>query len=217
MYDQETGLYYLQSRYYSPKLCRFISADDPGYLGADGTPISYNLFAYCGNNPVFCVDPAGTLAFPGEIHNEVVKRIAYSHGYYKEQLILYKNGGYGRADLISPDGQVWDVKRDNPRQIMAGKKQVEKYVGNTWARSPEHSLSVGGPEIASGFFYHRSGLTTYKVTYRYAGDGVIAYDYKVSDFDYKTLAVTVCTVAFTVVIYLLFGVPAGATASFALA
>ena len=59
VYDQETGLYYLQSRYYSPKLCRFISADDPGYLGADGTPISYNLFAYCGNNPVNRFDSTG--------------------------------------------------------------------------------------------------------------------------------------------------------------
>ena len=40
----------MQSRYYSPKLCRFISADDPGYLGADGTPVSYNLFACCASS-----------------------------------------------------------------------------------------------------------------------------------------------------------------------
>ncbi len=52
VYDQETGLYYLQSRYYNSAICRFISADSISYLGADGTPQSYNLFAYCGNNPV---------------------------------------------------------------------------------------------------------------------------------------------------------------------
>ena len=46
VYDQETGLYYLQSRYYNPTLGRFISADDPAYLGADGSIPSYNLFAY---------------------------------------------------------------------------------------------------------------------------------------------------------------------------
>ena len=62
VYDQETGLYYLQSRYYNPELCRFISADSISYLGADGTPVSYNLFAYCGNNPVNNVDPSGELA-----------------------------------------------------------------------------------------------------------------------------------------------------------
>ena len=61
VYDSETGLYYLQSRYYNPTIGRFINADDPGYLGADGTVISYNLFAYCGNNPVMGYDPGGML------------------------------------------------------------------------------------------------------------------------------------------------------------
>ena len=28
-YDNETGYYYLQSRYYDPGICRFINADDP--------------------------------------------------------------------------------------------------------------------------------------------------------------------------------------------
>ena len=53
VYDQETKLYYLQSRYYNPAICRFISADSISYLGADGTPVSYNLFAYCRNNPIY--------------------------------------------------------------------------------------------------------------------------------------------------------------------
>ena len=59
VYDTETGLYYLQSRYYNPTWGRFINADDPGYMGIDGTPVSYNLFAYCGNNPVMGCDPTG--------------------------------------------------------------------------------------------------------------------------------------------------------------
>ena len=59
VYDTETGLYYLQSRYYNPSWGRFINADDPGYMGVDGTPSSYNLFAYCGNNPVTRADEEG--------------------------------------------------------------------------------------------------------------------------------------------------------------
>ena len=59
VYDTETGLYYLQSRYYNPTWGRFIDADDPGYMGIDGTPVSYNLFAYCGNNPISNYDPTG--------------------------------------------------------------------------------------------------------------------------------------------------------------
>ena len=52
VYDEETGLYYLQSRYYNPKWGRFITADSIEYLGADGTVASHNLFAYCSNNSV---------------------------------------------------------------------------------------------------------------------------------------------------------------------
>ena len=59
VYDRETGLYYLQSRYYNPTWGRFINADDPGYMGIDGTPSSYNLFSYCGNNPVIRADYGG--------------------------------------------------------------------------------------------------------------------------------------------------------------
>ena len=58
-YDTETGYYYLQSRYYNPKWGRFLNADSIGYLGANGDLISYNLYAYCSNNPVMYVDPTG--------------------------------------------------------------------------------------------------------------------------------------------------------------
>ena len=58
-YDSETGLYYLQSRYYDPETGRFINADDVNYLGATGTQLSYNAFAYCENDVVNKVDPSG--------------------------------------------------------------------------------------------------------------------------------------------------------------
>ena len=58
-YDSETGLYYLQSRYYDPETGRFLNADDVNFLGATETPISYNAFAYCRNNPVNYSDPEG--------------------------------------------------------------------------------------------------------------------------------------------------------------
>ena len=67
VYDTETGLYYLQSRYYNPSWGRFINADDIPYLGIDGTPLSYNLFAYCKNNPVMGYDPTGHFGLVGAI------------------------------------------------------------------------------------------------------------------------------------------------------
>ena len=57
-YDGETGLYYLQSRYYDPETCRFINADS--YAGTGQSLTGYNMFAYCNNNPVMMDDKTGT-------------------------------------------------------------------------------------------------------------------------------------------------------------
>jgi len=51
--------YYLGSRYYDAEAGRFISPDSVEYLGANGDLISYNLYAYCSNNPVNKNDPTG--------------------------------------------------------------------------------------------------------------------------------------------------------------
>lgn len=58
-YDTETGLYYLQTRYYDPELGRFISQDSIEYADYESVN-GLNLYAYCGNNPVMYVDPDGT-------------------------------------------------------------------------------------------------------------------------------------------------------------
>ena len=145
---------------------------------------SGNLYAYCMANPVGFLDRSGQLAWPGEIHNAVLNRVAAEYGFYKEQQINYEFG-WGRADLISSTGEVWDVKRDRPSQVIAGVAQVEKYVRNTWKNNPTTQLRVGGA-IEGGSFVHQSGLTTYYVTYRYAGNGIIAYDYYAVT-DWKTI------------------------------
>ena len=56
-YDEEFMLYYLQSRYYDPCSCRFISSD--AYLVSSGHINGTNMFAYCLNNPIMYVDPSG--------------------------------------------------------------------------------------------------------------------------------------------------------------
>jgi len=56
-YDLETGLYYYKSRYYNPKLGRFIQADTIIPSATDYQ--SYNRYAYVRNNPLKYVDPSG--------------------------------------------------------------------------------------------------------------------------------------------------------------
>ncbi|MEE0006397.1 MAG: RHS repeat-associated core domain-containing protein [Ruminococcus sp.] len=60
VYDTDTGLYYLQSRYYDPQTGRFINADDTAYVDTNsGTTLSTNMFAYCENNHINNVDYTG--------------------------------------------------------------------------------------------------------------------------------------------------------------
>ena len=57
-YDVETGLYFLQTRYYDPEVGRFLNRDSVSY--ADPQTINgLNLYTYCGNNPVMYTDYAG--------------------------------------------------------------------------------------------------------------------------------------------------------------
>lgn len=57
--DDETGWYYLNSRYYDSKCHRFITMDDIDYLGDSESVLSYNLYSYCENNPVNNIDLDG--------------------------------------------------------------------------------------------------------------------------------------------------------------
>ena len=58
IYDTESGLYYLGSRYYNPETGRFINAD--GYASTGQGILGDNTFAYCQNNPIKYGDTEGT-------------------------------------------------------------------------------------------------------------------------------------------------------------
>ena len=57
VFDEETGLYYLRSRYYSSECCRFVISDNS--TGAIGKLIRSNTYAYCENNAPNKVDDDG--------------------------------------------------------------------------------------------------------------------------------------------------------------
>lgn len=56
-YDTESGFYYLMSRYYDPVIGRFLNADSFASTGQG--VLGYNMYAYCGNNPILFVDYTG--------------------------------------------------------------------------------------------------------------------------------------------------------------
>lgn len=57
-FDDETGYYYLRSRYYNPETARFITEDS--FNGFYTDPLSLNKYTYCHNSPLTYYDPDGT-------------------------------------------------------------------------------------------------------------------------------------------------------------
>lgn len=78
-YDSETGLYYLQSRYYDPAVKRFINEDEQ--LSLDKGVQGQNLFCYADNNPVVRYDPDGKDAL--DVVNDLVGLVMFSKLYEK--------------------------------------------------------------------------------------------------------------------------------------
>ena len=87
IYDEETGFYYLESRYYDPNNYRFINADSI----FSGT----NLFMYCNNSPTNYYDPNGKKAIESVYGNNIisVSDWGYSGVGYKK-LVSDQAGGY---------------------------------------------------------------------------------------------------------------------------
>ncbi|MBB6214107.1 RHS repeat-associated protein [Anaerosolibacter carboniphilus] len=56
-YDEEMDIYYLNARYYDPKIARFITQDT--YKGQLNDPLSLNLYTYAHNEPIMYIDPTG--------------------------------------------------------------------------------------------------------------------------------------------------------------
>lgn len=95
-YDSETGMYYLQSRYYDPDLGRFISADDFDCLTTSNF-FSVNAYAYCWNSPIAFKDSEGNTpnlalayanikAFLVDVNGKIVEKLEAKKQKFLEKL-----------------------------------------------------------------------------------------------------------------------------------
>lgn len=138
-YDAETGLYYVQSRYYNPYIGNFVSKD--AFHGILAEPLTLNRYLYCYGNPVMYVDPSGYYTpYEGWVaHTEL-------QAYFTQYYLFSKNKAYvehpvygvesnksfwGRADMVLDTGlklEVYEIKPFADKMGGLGKLQLAGYI-----------------------------------------------------------------------------------------
>lgn len=114
-YDVETDWYYLQTRYYSPLLSRFINMDHTQYL-EPGSIDGVNLFGYCNNNPVMYADPSGKFNINklwGKVKDYAKKVVNKVVDYFLEKSDIKFDYGFGFIENQLRTGEIdklWDAK-----------------------------------------------------------------------------------------------------------
>ena len=168
-YDVETVLYYCNSRYYSPELCRWISCDSIKYLDLESIN-GLNLYCYCWNNPVNYkqspVYSGSSITIPSissgglagnRISRNAVKQIA--------KTLSSKSSGFNLFGYELRTSTGWDTSPDIATSFF-GRIGFSSYVTHTQGQS--------------GMLYAFAGSTSdvmnWMGTTYYAGVGINLFD-----------------------------------------
>ena len=155
-YDNESGLYYLQSRYYDPVTGRFLNADDTDIIGFLN---EYNLFSYCGNSFILGIDKNG--------YYDYNKAVNYLHKWYlwrNKKYYFYARGDC--ANFISQCLFAGGIPMDNTWYSRRYKKDYTFSYTFTWMRNNENYIwDVGASwRLAHAHFLYFSNPSN-KYTY----------------------------------------------------
>ncbi len=94
VWDSESDLFYLGSRYYSPKMYRFVSGDQ--ILGLIGRICEHNLYMYCRNRPTNCLDVLGYATVYVNVYLKDL--LDYGHVDISIDELTASYGRYGEVD-----------------------------------------------------------------------------------------------------------------------
>lgn len=147
VYDESTGLYYMNARYYDPENGRFISQDS--YRGEKDDPGQWHLYTYCANNPINYIDPSGH------------KKVFIGWGI---QLELSINSGYAGVQFVWLNDEIkkrYQGKKFHVYGYGGGsfsndyKKRVKNHVKN----KPKNLKTTGGLKKIQKLFKNHVSLT----------------------------------------------------------
>ena len=182
VYDQETGLYYLQSRYYDPEIGRFINSDTlfstgQGFLGN-------NMMVYCLNNPVCMMDYTGEDAiYVVDYDTDTYGLPVVGHAYVYIQDAVgnwYKTEFTGPKD--DPSQAIISCEKvtntEEITQMLNGEKIKKKnyvYLQGDFSESVDYAKECDGTDYG-GYCFFRNNCAHYaqdvlkKGDYRYSND-----------------------------------------------
>ena len=189
IYDEETWMYWLKSRYYYPELHRFISPDC--FVAVQNDLFGLNTYAYCNNAPVCCCDADGNIpqvVIDKHIHDKVLDYICRNNEElsWKNTCVYYngKNflGGRGFCDLYNINtGEVWELKKRSESkscQTSVALRQLQRYVDGKLKVNLDQNLHFPyiTPINSESFTYEWLGYE-FDVSYCSEGNGILRYHY----------------------------------------
>ena len=102
VYDEETELYYLRSRYYNSCMCRFVNAD---------TLMTGSMFAYCNSAPILQYDPDGFECNRcGQVHDRFVGEIGDPISHRENGSSLSRDGRMPMCQFMEYLWQMYEEK-----------------------------------------------------------------------------------------------------------
>ena len=183
VYDTETGLYYLQSRYYNPGWGRFINAD--GYASTGQGIIGNNMFAYCGNNPVKHLDPQGTFFKEiGVFFKRVLSNLKRNFTMKANVSRVYNRKTIYFGGLITVERGTTVKTTTSPNRKM--QKQPTIYSDVDRSDPSDSSVGITIPRMNSEFDIHL-GVSDTGITHSYnMGETVMGSGCRVDFKDFRT-------------------------------
>lgn len=169
-YDEETKLYYLNSRYYNPEWCRFINADS--IIGANNDILGLNLYSYVSNNPIMNTDSQG---------NKVRSWLKKAGSFLSSVIHTIKEGISSVLRSGSTTTQTTTYKSEHNTIIPIVKKKTETYI-ETPTNSQKKNGYSGKTAIkdATGFSY--TGTLSYEDLSVGVTAGLDSFSYNIGNY-----------------------------------